>query len=457
MRVANIRAEGLAHLSYFVSSEKEAMVIDPRRDIEIYLELASKSEVQITHIFETHRNEDYVIGSVELQHNTDSAKIGHSEVTNFKYGDFQIADGDTFKVGKMKVTCIHTPGHTNDSICYAVSDPSVSSDPITVFTGDTLFVSEVGRTDLVDQKKTAEMAGKLYRSLHDQLLKLPDGVIVYPGHGAGSVCGGDIGDRDFSTIGYERANNMWLSMDEDTFIEKKSNQNLTLSSYFKHCEYLNTIGPPLVSDLPSPERFSPEEFDAKSKLPKHVVIDTRSPEDFVSTHIPKSISLSLKQMGLFAGWVLDPTDTFLFVLSSDTDLVAARSALLRIGFDNIVGYLGQGMNEWLKEGMATSSIGTYSIRELNQQFKAGGIAVVDVRQPHEFEAESIEGSTSMPLTGISKDVTQLSTDGVFASICPAGIRGTTGASILKRSGLEKVFVALDGIKGWKKEGYPLKE
>ena len=246
MQITNVRSEGLAHLSYFISSEKESMVIDPRRDVEIYLKLASQKEVKITHIFETHRNEDYVIGSLELQHQTDSAKIGHSEATNFKFGDFRITDGDSFKIGKMKVTGIHTPGHTDDSMCYAVSDTAVSQEPIIVFTGDTLFVNEVGRTDLVDKSKTAEMAGKLYDSLHDQLLKLSDGVIIYPGHGAGSVCGANIGEREFSTIGYERANNIWLAMDKDEFIENKVNQEITLSSYFKHCEKLNTIGPPLV-------------------------------------------------------------------------------------------------------------------------------------------------------------------------------------------------------------------
>ena len=456
MQITNVRSEGLAHLSYFISSEKESMVIDPRRDVEIYLKLASQKEVKITHIFETHRNEDYVIGSLELQHQTDSAKIGHSEATNFKFGDFRITDGDSFKIGKMKVTGIHTPGHTDDSMCYAVSDTAVSQEPIIVFTGDTLFVNEVGRTDLVDKSKTAEMAGKLYDSLHDQLLKLSDGVIIYPGHGAGSVCGANIGEREFSTIGYERANNIWLAMDKDEFIENKVNQEITLSSYFKHCEKLNTIGPPLVSDLPSPVMFSTEEFEEKSGLPNHVVLDTRSPQVFVKEYIPKSISLSLKAMGLFAGWVLNPSDSFLFVLDNDNDLVDARSALLRIGFDHVIGYLGGGLSAWTQDGKPTTSLNTYTIQELNQQFEVGKMQVIDVRQHHEFEVESIEGSISIPLTSISEDHSQLSRDGAFVSMCPSGIRATTGASILKKSGLENISVSLDGFKGWKNEGYSMK-
>jgi hydroxyacylglutathione hydrolase len=456
MRVTSIRSEGLEHLSYFISSENEAIVIDPRRDVEIYLELASQADVQITHVFETHRNEDYVIGSLELQHHIESLKIGHSEVTNFKFGDLKLADGDSFKVGKMKVTCNHTPGHTDDSMCYAVSDTAVSQDPIMIFTGDTLFVNEVGRTDLVDITKTAEMAGKLFDSLHDRLLKFSDGIIIYPGHGAGSVCGANIGDREFSTIGYERANNIWLAMDKDEFIENKVNQGITLASYFKHCEKLNTIGPPLVSDLPTPEMFSPAEFKEKSIMPNHIVIDTRSPQDFVNKHIPTSISLSFKGMGLFAGWVLNPSDSFLFVLNNENDLDGAKNALIRIGFDNIVGYLGGGIDAWIQEGNPTDSIRTFTAQKLNQQLKDGNMQIIDVRQPHEFEVESIEGSISVPLTSISEDYTQLSANGVYASMCPSGIRATTGASILKNFGVENISISLDGLKGWKNEGYNLK-
>ncbi len=207
VRITTIRSEGLAALSYFVSSENEAMVIDPRRDALVYHNLSIESESKITHIFETHRNEDYVTGSLELQSHVPDAEIGHSKATKFGYGELNLADGEIFQIGKMKVTCLNTPGHTDDSMCYVVADTSVGPDPIVAFTGDTLFVSEVGRTDLVDIRKHSEMSKKLYASLHDKVLTLGDGVIIRPGHGAGSVCGGAIGDREFSTIGFEKANN----------------------------------------------------------------------------------------------------------------------------------------------------------------------------------------------------------------------------------------------------------
>jgi hydroxyacylglutathione hydrolase len=308
---------------------------------------------------------------------------------------------------------------------------------------------------LVDATKTAEMAEKLYHSLHRKLLKLQDGVIVHPGHGAGSVCGGDLGNRDFTTIGYERANNKWLDMDLESFIESQVKQNLTLASYFKHCEKLNTIGPPLIGSLTEPKKFNPEEFEEQSKLPNHVVLDTRLVKEYVNSHIPNSISLSLKSMGLFTGWVLNPFDSFLFVLENNEDFNAARNILLRIGFDDVVGYLDHGMSSWVQVDKPTSTIQTYSIDKLRQQLESGKAHVVDVRQPHEFKHVSIKGSTSFPLTSLSLESPQFPSGRVIVNICPSGVRSTTGASILKRAGIENIVVSLEGLNGWQEKGYPL--
>ncbi|MFW9975109.1 MAG: MBL fold metallo-hydrolase, partial [Candidatus Thorarchaeota archaeon] len=288
MRIRAIKSEGLEALSYFVSSGNKAMVIDPRRDADIYKNLVEKDGVEIIHIFETHRNEDYITGSLELKIIFPDARIGHSNQTNFGYGDDQLADNESFNIGKMKVTCIQTPGHTNDSICYAVADLSVGSDPIIAFTGDTLFVNEVGRTDLVDIKKHEEMSRKLYESLHEKLLPIGDGVIIYPGHGAGSICGGNIGEREISTIGFEKVNNTWLNMTEEEFVASKTHQRLTRAPYFKHCEHLNTIGPPILADLPKPKELDVEEFSQLLLEDDHRAIDTRSSSEFLQKHIPNS-------------------------------------------------------------------------------------------------------------------------------------------------------------------------
>jgi hydroxyacylglutathione hydrolase len=456
MRIRTIKSQGLAALSYFVSSEEWAMVIDPRRDVEIYQQLAVDDGVDIVHIFETHRNEDYVTGSLELQGIFPDARIGHSDQTNFQFGDDSIADSETFSVGKMKVTCIQTPGHTLDSICYAVADISVGPDPIIVFTGDTLFVSEVGRTDLVDKKKHEEMSRKLYNSLHEKLVPQGDGVIVYPGHGAGSVCGGDIATREFSTIGYERANNRWLSMNEEEFVEAKINQELTLSSYFKHCEHMNTVGPPLVVDMPEPSELDVEQLSKLIEDNSHRAIDIGPSEDFLESHIPGSISLSITNMGRLVGLSLRPNQTFSIILRTDHDDWSLASVMLRrIGYDHILGYLKDGLKQWVKSGRKTSSIEKLSLDEFGARQTRGEVIVVDVREPHEYHEECIEHSISVPLTSIEEIDLGFAKDGPITTICPSGNRSTTAASILKHRGVEDISVSLDGLKAWRAHDYPL--
>ena len=208
MRLRIIKSEGLAHNSYYLSDEEEALVIDPRRDCEIYTQLAEKECAQIKYILETHRNEDYVVGSLELQSMTE-AEIGHSKALHFKYGEHNLADGDSLTVGDVKIKASYTPGHTNESLCY-VAYSAESSEAAIVFTGDTLFAGSVGRTDLYGKAAQQAQAEKLYSSLHEKLLTLGDHVLVYPAHGAGSVCGHSISGQEPTTIGYEKKTNPYL-------------------------------------------------------------------------------------------------------------------------------------------------------------------------------------------------------------------------------------------------------
>jgi len=456
MRITTIRSEGLAALSYFVSSENEAMVIDPRRDALVYHDLATESESRITHIFETHRNEDYVTGSLELQSHVPDAEIGHSTATKFGYGELDLADGEKLQIGKMKVTCLNTPGHTDDSMCYVVADTSVGPNPIVAFTGDTLFVNEVGRTDLVDITKHSEMSKKLYTSLHDKVLTLGDGVIIHPGHGAGSVCGGTIGDREFSTIGFEKTNNAWLAMDEDEFIKSKINQRLTLSSHFKRCEKMNTDGPPLLSSLKPIEELDIREFEKLLVHPDQRAIDTRSHTDFLKEHIPKTISLSLNRIGLIAGWVLRANQTFSFILNDFNDLELATNSLYRVGLDNIIGYLKNGFHEWRKSGRAVESIPSISIEDLHAGMENNTIGIFDARESHEYGQEWIANSMISPLTRIEEEVLHIDDSAATnVTVCPSGFRSTTAASIMKRNGINNVAVFLSGIKEWKAKGYPV--
>lgn len=455
MRVTTIRSNGLAALSYYVSSDGKAMVIDPRRDASIYYDLASNEKAEITQIFETHRNEDLVIGSLELQAIVPGAEISHSNATPFRYGDNRLTDGETFTLGMMRVTCLNTPGHTDDSMCFAVSDLAVGGSPIMVFTGDTLFVNEVGRTDLVDKRKHGEMSRKLYYSLHEKLLSLGDGVIVHPGHGAGSVCGGAIGDREISTIGFERKNNSWLKMSEDEFVESKIQQRLTLAPYFKHCEQLNTQGPPVLSAADAPQELNSELIESLLQEPNHRVLDTRLPGEFMKEHIPKTISLSLSNMGLIAGWALKPDQSFSLILENRTDLGEAWSYLVRVGFDNIVGFLANGITLWKDSCRAVDSIKSISPDYLKTNLQKRNVRVVDVREPHEFDSEHIHESISSPLTQLQDNAPSIGVETPVAAACPSGFRSTTAASILKRTGFVDVSILMGGLKAWKALGFPM--
>jgi len=457
MRITTIRSEGLAALSYFVSSKSEVMVIDPRRDALVYHNLAKESGVKITHIFETHRNEDYVTGSLELQSYFPDAEIGHSKATKFGYGDLDLSDGEEFKIGTLRVTCLNTPGHTDDSMCYVVADTAIGPNPIVMFTGDTLFVNEVGRTDLVDIKKHEQMSRKLYKSLHDKVLIHEDDVTIHPGHGAGSVCGGAISENETSTIGFEKENNSWLFLNEDEFIRSKLKQRLTRSSYFKRCEKLNTDGAPLLSSLKSLEAFDVDEYENLLRHPDHRGIDTRRSADFLNSHISGSISLSLTNIGLIAGWALRSNQDFTFILNDMSDLELAKNSLYRVGLDNVIGYLKDGFAGWSNSGKQVESISTISSEDLNDALKRRKVSIIDVRESHEYEKEWIPTSRSSPLTRLEEEVAHLDIADKIVTLCPSGFRSSTAASIMKRRGIDNVAVYLTGLNNWKADGYPMEQ
>lgn len=455
MRITTIRSEGLAAQSYFVSSKNEAVVIDPRRDALVYHNLAKELDCKISHIFETHRNEDYVIGSLELQSYNPSAEICHSKATKFGYGNMDLADGEDFKVGSLKIICRNTPGHTDDSMCYVVTNSSTSPNQTVMFTGDTLFVNEVGRTDLVDVTKHEQMSRKLYKSLHEIILTYDDDVTIHPGHGAGSVCGGDIGEQDSSTIGFEKKHNAWLSMDEEEFVESKVKQRLTLSKYFKRCEKLNTDGPPLLASLEPLKEFEVDEYERLLEDPNHQGIDTRDSSVFLHAHIPGSISLNLSNIGLQAGWVLKSKQNFSFILNDYIDLELAKSTLYRVGLDNVIGYLKDGFSGWLKSGKTLESMGSISSDDMKSEMERNMINLVDVRESYEFERGWIPSSQSLPLTGLNESILSIDTSKKIVTICSSGHRSTTAASIMKKHGVDNIAVLQPGLTKWIELGYPM--
>ncbi len=391
MKLQTIKSEGLAHNSYYLSSENEAVVIDPRRDCEIYAQLAKQECAEIKYILETHRNEDYVVGSLELQKMT-QAEIGHSKALVFKYGEHNLADGESLSFGSVKIKVLHTPGHTNESLCYLVY-PSGGTEPLMAFTGDTLFAGSVGRTDLYGKSAQRTQAEKLYISLHEKLLPLGDHLLVYPAHGAGSVCGHGISGQEPTTVGYEKKTNPYLQLDKEEFIQKAVNEELVVPRYFKKMEEYNLNGAPLLSELSYPKPLTLQVFEEEMQEPNMIVIDTRMPYAYAGSHIPNALSIWLKGTSMFTGWILNTNQYIVFVHERPTDMDKAATYLRRMGFDNMCGYLCGGMEEWQEAGKPINSAGTMSVIELKKKLQKREVLLVDVRKPSEWKEEgTVEGA-----------------------------------------------------------------
>ncbi len=311
MKIVSIKSEGLAHNSYFLSDRNEAAVVDPRRDCLIYKDLAEKECAKIRYVLETHRNEDYVTGSLELQNITD-AEVCHSKELPFKYGEHNLSDGEILSVGNLKIKALHTPGHTNESLCYAVYQ-SENGGALFALTGDTLFVGSVGRTDLYGKDVQPKQAEKLYTSLIEKLLPIGDHVIIYPAHGAGSICGNEIGDQEFSTIGYEKKTNPFLQLHKDAFVTRAVGEEMLVPPYFRKMEEYNLNGPPLISTLQVPGALGISDFEREMHRPNTVVVDTRMPYAFAGSFIPDSLSIWLGGTTIYPGWLLNYDQKILFV------------------------------------------------------------------------------------------------------------------------------------------------
>ena len=453
MKLQTIKSEGLAHNSYYLSSGGEAVVIDPRRDCEIYTQLAHQDCAQIKYILETHRNEDYVVGSLELQ-NLTQAEIAHNNALPFKYGELNLSDNDTLKIGNVKIKTIYTPGHTNESCCYTVY-PSGGDEALMVFTGDTLFAGSVGRTDLYGKVAQPTQAEKLFNSLHEKVLELGDGILVYPGHGAGSVCGHGITGQEPTTIGYEKKTNMYLKLGKEEFIQKALNEKLIVPLYFKKMEKYNLNGPPLLSKLSYPKPFPLIKFEDEIQKQNMIIIDTRLPYAFSGAHIPKSLSIWLGGTSVYPGWLLDANQGILFVHERPNDIHIAATRLRRLGFDNIHGFLCNGMNEWQEAGKSIRNFATVSATQTMDKLRKGKIVLLDVRDPPEWVEDSyVKGALRIFFADLPQKIAELPRDKPIVVTCSVGNRSSIALSILERAGFTEISNMLGGITAWVNLGYP---
>jgi hydroxyacylglutathione hydrolase len=381
------------------------------------------------------------------------AKIHHGAGLPWKYGE-TLRDGEEFKIGQLKVVSLHTPGHSPDSTCYTLYDSESGDKPVLVFTGDTLFVGDVGRTDFLGPENTAMMSGKLYDGLHGKLLPLGDGVVVLPGHGFGSVCGGTIGEREISTIGAERAMNSMLRLTREQFVERKVAERHETSPYFKVMERYNLEGPPVTNHIPVPPALKPSEF--KAAVTKGIpIIDTRLPPAFGGAHIEGSYSLPPTRLSN-AGWVTSVEKPVLLVVDDAKALDFAVRNLYRMGYTSFAGYLAGGLEAWYKEGNPLSNVELLTCPQLKVMMaEKEKPVIVDVRRYTEWDEGHIDGALHIYLGRLPERLGEIPADRPVVLQCKTGTRSSFAASILLKAGRRRVYNLLGGIDAWKKLGYPL--
>ncbi len=448
MLVERIKSEGLSNISYFIGSENEAIVVDPRRDIEIYLELSVKNSMKIKYVLETHRNEDFIIGSKELSKKT-GATIYHGKGIEFKYGTY-IDDREELEFGSTKVKGLHTPGHTKEHFAYVVYSENHPEQPILVCTGDALFAGDVGRTDFYGIDNTPVFAEKLYDSLHNKILPLGDDVIVCSAHGAGSVCGMYIEPRDNTTIGIEKKLNKMLQLTKEKFIDYKVNENHDIAPYMKNMEHYNQTGTATyVSDLVEPQPLNCNEFKEKM-TDETIIVDTREPTDYGAAHIEGSINIWLEGLSLYGGYYLQKEQPILLILSNPMDITRVIKYLRRIGMDNIVGYLAGGIKEWYVEAMPIKTYGVMSIYDFKNLIDKEEYFILDVRKQVYWEKDHIPNSVNIFAGNINMHLDEVPKDKNICVLCSTGLRASIVASILQRNGFDNVNVVLGSFKAWKK-------
>lgn len=447
MIFVKVKSEGLAHNSYFIGAGGEAAVIDPRRDCDIYVDLSRQYSLEITRIFETHRNEDYVTGSGELAKIT-GAEIFHGAGLDFGYGT-TVKEGDTFTMGTIRCEVLETPGHTDESISITVVDKDMGEDVYMVFTGDALFAGDVGRTDLYGEKEARRLAEALYDSITEKLFSLGDGVIVCPAHGAGSVCGAELADHEYTTIGYERRTNSVLQKDKEDFVQYKLKETLYRPPYFRKMEVYNKDGAPLLHGLPFLHALSPQKLESEKDAQ---VVDVRTPPSFAGGHIPGSVNIWKDGLPLFAGWLLNYEDPVVLVGEGSENTEEIVRYLIRLGYDNVSGYVAGGFASWYKNGYPFETIDTWTVHQLKEALN--NVYLLDVREKRHWEEGHIEGAHHKYVGTLEDHLSEIPDTNVVV-YCDSGYKTGIATSLLQRSGIKKVTNVLGGIMAWEKAGYPL--
>ncbi len=450
MKVEQIYTGCLAQGAYYIESDGEAAIVDPLRESQPYIEKAEKEGASIKYIFETHFHADFVSGHVDLASKT-NATIVYGPNAKTEYDIHEAKDGEVFQLGKVQIKVLHTPGHTMESTTYLLIDEEGKEHAI--FSGDTLFIGDVGRPDLA-QKGTLtqnDLAGFLYDSLRKKIMTLPDDVIVYPAHGAGSACGKNMSKETSDLLGNQKKTNYALraDMSKEEFVKEVTDGLLPPPQYFAQNVAMNKSGAAGLDTILEKGNVALDvaTFEAMANHEGALVLDTRKPGQFAEAHVPNSIFIGID--GSFAPWVgaliPDLQQSIIFIADEGRE-VEVVTRLSRVGYDNTLGFLKGGIDAWKSAGKEVDLVKSIPATAFAEEFRSGSLNVLDVRKPGEFEAEHVENAQTLPLDFISEQMDQVNKDQTYHVHCAGGYRSMIASSILKSRGYHNIVDVAGGFK-----------
>jgi glyoxylase-like metal-dependent hydrolase (beta-lactamase superfamily II)/rhodanese-related sulfurtransferase len=444
----------LSHASYMLGSEGVACVVDPQRDVSLYLDEARAQGLKIEHIIETHLHADFVSGHVELAAKT-GAKIYLGAAADSPLQHVAVRDGDEIRLGRVLLKFLETPGHTVESVSVVVTDLDRGEKPWAVLTGDTLFIGDVGRPDLSGDKTPQELAGMLYDSLHQKLEPLGDDVEVYPAHGAGSLCGKQMRPERQSTIGKERALNYALrASSKEEFVRLLTAELPDRPEYFAQDAEINRTGAIPLEFLLEMEALTPAQV-LELQQAGDFVLDTRPAMEFGSGHVPGSVNIPLAgQFAGSAGAILGLEHDIVLIAEDQAAVEESRTRLARVGFERVAGYLDGGMPRWVADQMPTAQIMQITAAELQRELdqEPGSIQIVDVRRKPEWDQAHIAGALHKPLDRVAKMLGDLDRAKPIVVHCKGGYRSAIACSLIQRAGFENVTNLIGGLDAWQATG-----
>jgi glyoxylase-like metal-dependent hydrolase (beta-lactamase superfamily II)/rhodanese-related sulfurtransferase len=457
MKIEQIYTGCLAQGAYYIESDGEAVVIDPLREVEPYLAKAEKDNAKIKYVLETHFHADFVSGHIDLSKKTGASIIyGPNATTSFKA--IVAKDGQEFRVGKIVFVVLHTPGHTMESTCYLLKDETGKS--VALFTGDTLFIGDVGRPDLAQKPGVTtkeDLAGALYDSLRNKIMPLADDIIVYPAHGAGSACGKNMSKETTDTLGHQKQTNYALraNMSKEEFIKEVTSGLTQPPAYFPLNVIMNKEGYESIDDVMKRgnQALSVDAFETAANETDALMLDTRTSQDFAMGFIPNSINISID--GNFAPWVgaLIPDIKQKILIIADTDREEeVITRLARVGYDYTIGFLKGGFEAWKKSGKEIDTIRSANANELADAINSGSAIVVDVRKENEYMSEHIDGAINLPLDNINDSMNALDKNKTYYVHCAGGYRSMIFNSVLKARGFDHLIDITGGFNAIKENG-----